>query len=246
MEYTLDEYGEAMDPHQLAIARLAWARALGLPDDALSASGVFETSTSDSIALLRLGAVHCLVGPAGLADRAAGRALDEFTDPSALLSLTDDRSARCVGPEVLFFATDYVAAGAEPAEGDEPLVSHELQHARAVANGCPPDDAAELHLDQHDPSFTILTDDEHPTSTAGYLEREGLVADVAVLTTPEHRRRGLASTVGRIATDAALDGGLIPQFRVHRDNFAGHALAHKLGYVEGGLHVSLNVQQQEG
>ncbi|MFD4367851.1 GNAT family N-acetyltransferase [Rhodococcus sp. NPDC058521] len=235
-----------MDSHQLAIARLAWARTLGLSDDALSNSGTHEGGSSTTVEFLRLGDVCALVGPTYLTDRTAGSALDAFADPATLLSLTEDRSARCIGPEILYFATDYAAVGAGPEDGgpddDGPLVSREPHHAHAVARLCPPDDIADLHLDQQDTSFTILTDDEYPTSTAGYLEKEGLVADVAVLTAPTHRRNGLASAVGRFATDDALDSGLIPQFRVHRDNFAGQALARRLGYIEGGLRLSLNVQ----
>lgn len=239
-----------MDSHQLAIARLAWARTLGLSDDALAGSGTHEGGSATTIEFLRLGDVCTLVGPAYLTDRAAGSALDTYADPAMLLSLTEDRSARCVGPEILYFATDYADVGAGPENGgpedDDPLVSRDPHHAHAVARLCPPDDIADLHLDQQDTSFTILTNDESPTSTAGYREREGLVADVGILTAPAHRRYGLASAVGRFATDDALDSGLIPQFRVHRDNFAGRALARRLGYIEGGLRLSLNVQPKEG
>lgn len=235
-----------MDSHQLDIARLAWARALGLVDDALTTSGVRVTPHSHAITFLRLGDVDTLAVPAPLVERAQERPLTDFTDPSALLSLTDDRSARHTGPTTLHFASDYAASSPEPDANESPLVSDDPAHAHTLAAGCPPDDLTESALAQCDTTFTLLRDDEIPVASAGYTELEGLVADVAALTAPDCRRCGHASTIGRITTDEALDSGLIPQFRVHRDNFAAHALARTLGYTETGVHMSVNVQPHTG
>lgn len=234
-----------MDPHQLAIARLAWARTLGLPDDALTTSGVRVARDSDTVSFLRLGDVCTLVGPASSVDRSRGRPLTDFTDPSSLLSLVDDRSARYTGPMALLFASDYADSAPGPDEDERPLVSDDPAHAQAVAARCPPDDAAEAALAQWQSQRTLLTDDEVPTASAGYRELEGLLADFGALTSPEYRRLGHASVIGRITTDDALDSGLVPQCRVHRDNFAAHRLARTLGYVEAGLYASVNVQPHE-
>lgn len=231
-----------MDPHQVAIARLAWARTLGLPDDALTNPGVQVAPDSDTISFLRLGDVCTLVGPAWSVDRAQGTALTGFSDPSTLLSLVDDRSARYTGPMVLFFASDYAGSTSGLDKDERPLVSDDPAHARAVAARCPPDDAAEAALAQWQKRLTLLTDDEVPTASAGYTELAGLLADFGALTSPEYRRLGHASVIGRITTDDALDSGLVPQSRVQRDNFAAHRLARTLGYVEAGLYASVNVQ----
>lgn len=235
-----------MEPHQLAIARLAWARTLGLDDDALTTSGVRvahagPASGTDTLSFLRLGDVSTLVGPGRLTDKVDGGHLEDLADPAALLALSNNPSARCTGPEVLLFVSDYPELSADPGD-DQPLVSNDPAHARAVADQCPPDDVTESALDHLETVFTLLTDDETPIASAGYSELEGLISDFGVLTAPGQRRKGFASIIGRIATEDALDTGLIPQFRVHRDNFAARTLAHTLGYVEAGMHTSVNVQ----
>ncbi|NLE82225.1 MAG: GNAT family N-acetyltransferase [Rhodococcus sp.] len=233
-----------MEPHQLAIARLAWARALGLDDDALTTSGVRAANPAPArriLSFLRLGDVCTLIGPAELIETVDDENLEDLADPAALLTLTNDPSARCTGSEVLLFTSDYTESSPHP-DDEQPLVSSDPAHSRTLAGLCPPDDVTESALGHRETVFTLLTDDETPIATAGYSEFEGFVADVGVLTAPDQRRKGFASIIGRIATEDALDSGLVPQFRVHRDNFAARALARSLGYSETGIHTSVNVQ----
>ncbi|MBC2643243.1 MULTISPECIES: GNAT family N-acetyltransferase [unclassified Rhodococcus (in: high G+C Gram-positive bacteria)] len=234
-----------VDSHHLDIVRLAWSRELGLPDDALATRpdaddrAVRVDDETDTIRFLRLGEASALVGPRWAIERADAHTSGELAESATLLALTQDRSGRCAGPMVLAFATDYQ----DPATGTPPLVSHEYDHVRHVEAASPPDDVTEARLGDRDRWFTILDDAQQPVASAGYAEFQGFLADVGVLTVPAFRRRGLGATVAGIATDDALDSGLIAQCRSPRDNLASRALAARAGYRELGTYSAVTLSR---
>ncbi|WP_072687431.1 GNAT family N-acetyltransferase [Rhodococcus marinonascens] len=234
-----------MDSHHLDIIELAWSRELGLPDDALSSHpdaggrAIRVDDEADNIRFLRLGEASALVGPRWAIERADDHTPDELTEPAILLALTHDRSGRCAGPLVLSFGTEYQ----EPVTGRPPLVSYERDHVRQVEAACPPDDVAEAHLGGRDRRFTILDDAEHPMASACYAEFQGFLADVGALTAPAFRRRGLGAQIAGIATDDALDSGLIAQYRSPRNNLAARTLATHVGYRELGTYAMVTISR---
>ncbi|MCQ4119790.1 GNAT family N-acetyltransferase [Rhodococcus tibetensis] len=231
-----------MDPHHLDIVRLAWSRELGLPDDALTAGPDRATRANqetDTIRFLHLLDTSAMVGPAWALGRAERLSARELTEPATLLSLTQDRSARCSGPVTLWFTSEYQ----EPPTGQPPLVSDDRGHVREVETVCPPDDVTEAHLSSRDRCFTILDDAQQPVSCAGYDEFQGFVADVAVLTAPQFRGRGLGTRAVGIATDDALDSGLIAQFRTPRDASGSRRLSARSGYRELGTYIEVTISR---
>lgn len=236
----------SVDSHHLDIIRLAWSRELGLPDDALATHPDADDRTvrvdddTDTVRFLRLGETSALVGPRWAIERADGHTAEELTESATLLALTQDRSGRCAGPVVLAYGTDYQ----DPVTGPPPLVSHERDHVRQVEAACPPDDVAEARVAERERWFTILDDAQQPAGCAGYTEFQGFLADVGVLTAPEFRRRGLGATVAGIATDDALDAGLIAQCRSPRDNPASRALAARAGYRELGTYTEVTISRR--
>lgn len=67
-----------------------------------------------------------------------------------------------------------------------------------------------------------------------------ILADMRVLTDPDHRRHGYAAVVGRLATNDAIDDGLIPQWRARPENTTARRLAARLDYVEiGACHTAV-------
>jgi predicted GNAT family acetyltransferase len=64
-----------------------------------------------------------------------------------------------------------------------------------------------------------------------------------VLTVPAFRRRGLGAAVAGIATDDALDSGLIAQCRSPRDNLASRALAARTGFRELGTYSAVTLSR---
>ena len=227
-----------MDPHISSIAALAWCRALGLPDDALVEPGCV-TRVDDSgrdVRLLAVGRTTAIVGP-----RAAVSRLGAEPDPAEL----DAPRAEAVvaghagRTEILGLCTDWIDA----TRVDNPLISHDPEDLAELLRRCPPDDVTEAELSPARPSrvFVLLDDDHRPLTGAAYSELGSLLADVRVVTTPEARRRGLASTVVTLATHDALDAGLVPLARMRRDNRGARTLAAVSGYDIWGTLVTVRV-----
>lgn len=229
-----------VDGHQIDIIRLAWARELGLADRAFDDPGVRHIRVDEATGRIRLVTIAgstALVGPAWAIDRAEHHSDGELTRPGGLLALAKDHSGRCSGPVALAWAADFGKAVAV----EEPLVSHELEHVRALESACPPDDVAEAALSDKAHWFTVVDDAHRPLASSAFAEWQGIIADMGALTRPAVRRRGFGATAARLATNDALDAGLIPQWRAHRDNVASRRLAAHLGYDELGTVVSIAV-----
>ncbi|MEE2035008.1 GNAT family N-acetyltransferase [Rhodococcus chondri] len=226
-----------MDPHLTSIAALAWCRELGLDDDALATPGLV-TRVDDSapvVQVLHIGESTAIVGPSR-----AVAALTEVEaahrDEAAVRAATAGHAGRT---EVLSLCADWIDAS----RVDDPLISHRAADFAELLRRCPPDDATEVELTASEqPRAFVLLDDEHrPLSGAGYGEVHSLLADLRVLTVPDHRRRGLAATVTTLATHDALDAGLIPMWRARRDNLAARGLAAVSGYLEWGTRITVRL-----
>ena len=66
-----------------------------------------------------------------------------------------------------------------------------------------------------------------------------ILAPLGVLTAPSARRQGWATRAAAVATNEALDRGLIPQWRARTGNTASLALAEKLGYLPLGRQTTV-------
>ncbi|SNS87678.1 GNAT family N-acetyltransferase [Rhodococcoides kyotonense] len=231
-----------MDSHHHDIIRLAWSRHLGLEDSALRDGHRHISVTPDetSVTFARFGDASALVGPEDAVTAAADLSDDDLARRGTLASLTR-ASGRIQGPIVLSYAAD---VGTDLGRHD-PLISHDLSHVLELESRCAPDDVIAADLTRRRSWFTVLDDDRPadsatPLACAAYLEWEGVLADVGVLTSPTARRRGNAQVVARLATNDAFDEGMIPQWRCGEENGTARRLAARLGYEEWGVFVSVD------
>lgn len=244
-----------MDSHQLDIVRLAWCRHLGLDDKALddtaldTAAHRVEHVVDDdarSVTVLQLAGTVVVSGPRWALELTRGVGTDELFGRPGLAALLDGTApgrTHSDGPLVLAYGGEI----GHSIDVHDPLVSHRRAHLLAVEAHCSAGDTVEAHLGRTDElarSFTILGDDRPADSadslaTAGYAEWQSILADVSVLTAPAHRRRGYAHAVAQLATNDAIDEGLIPQWRARTENSIARRLAARLGYTEAGMYVSV-------
>jgi GNAT superfamily N-acetyltransferase len=82
--------------------------------------------------------------------------------------------------------------------------------------------------------------DAELAAVAGYEVWSGRIAHIAVLTHPAHRGRGLGAVVVRHVARAAVDAGLVAQYRTLASNTPSLGIADALGFV--GYAVSLAVR----
>jgi GNAT superfamily N-acetyltransferase len=235
-----------LDPGSAAIIQLAWARHLGLDDDAFGsslASGervVRADETAKTVEFVRLFGSSALVGPQWLIDAAAGIPDDEMAHHVTLLTLTRSHGGHGLGAAALFFADDLPLR--QPAE--ELTVSHGNPAAIELEGLCPPDDVNEVGLSELENRYTIVHEVDGrqvPVACGAYAEWEGLLGHLGVLVDPEWRRRGLGSLAASIAAHEALAAGLTVQWRAEVSNTGAVALARQLGLTAGGIQTSVQL-----
>jgi GNAT superfamily N-acetyltransferase len=235
-----------LDPGSAAIIQLAWARRLGLDDDAFGAaltSGeriVRADETVQTVEFVRLFGSSALVGPQWVIDAAAGIPDQEMAQHVTLLTLTRSHGGHGLGAAALFFADDLPLR--QPSE--ELTVSHGNAEAIELEGLCPPDDVNEVGLSDLENRYTIIHEVEGrrvPVACGAYTEWEGLLGQLGVLVDPEWRRRGLGSLAASIAAHEALVAGLTVQWRAEVSNTGAVALARKLGLAAGGIQTSVHL-----
>ncbi|MFI8568963.1 GNAT family N-acetyltransferase [Rhodococcus sp. NPDC078407] len=244
MDVPLFDIGR-FDSHKLDIVRLAWCRRLGLDDTTLDtdADRVDHLVTTDDITVLHLAGTTVVAGPDWALESSRSVPGMPGTERTWLSALLGDRSERYeIGSHTLAYGSEI----GHSIDVHDPLISHDAVHARNLAAQCSDADVAEAFGDAVSREwFTLLGDDRPADSarslaTAGYSEEQLILADMRVLTDPDHRRRGHAQVVGRLATNDAIDDGLIPQWRSRPENSIARRLAARLGYIEiGACHTAV-------
>ncbi|MET3367866.1 UNVERIFIED_CONTAM: GNAT superfamily N-acetyltransferase [Jeotgalibacillus campisalis] len=244
-----------LEPTSAAIIQLAWARRLGLDDDAFaSAAARLTTSSADpgdpgnrivrvdnsarALVFLRLFGVSALVGPQWALDNAAAIADTQLAQHVTLLTITRSHGGHGLGSSALFFADDLPLQ--QPS--DELTVSQGNPEAISLEGLCPPDDVNEVGLQGLEHRFTIMHPEEDqptPVACGAYAEWEGILANMGVLVAPPWRRRGLGTLAASIAAHEALASGLTLQWKADVSNTGALAMARSLGFATGGLHASV-------
>jgi hypothetical protein len=152
-----------------------------------------------------------------------------------MLAAAADHGGRLLGQACLAFTDAYVP-------GDELGVAVVTDDPAAVVDlekACPPDDVTEVGLAEMGRALVTLDELDRPTAGAGYQEWEQIIAHLGVLTPPPFRRQGFGLLASAIATNDALDAGLIPQWRARVENRASRAIAARLGFVEIGSQTTV-------
>ncbi|WP_129337426.1 GNAT family N-acetyltransferase [Cellulomonas endophytica] len=228
------EQAGALEENTVAIVRLGWARSLGLPDDALAAR-VVEVPRDDVVSVVRLFGTVVAVGPAWFLDDPAGWHLD---GPALLRGVAARAGTRprLLGAAALAYADAYV----EHPGLSEVEVSDEPSALAEVVRRCPADDVGESGLTEMERVLVTLADgSDEGLAAAGHDVRGGLVAQLGVLTPPERRGQGHGLLAAALATNDALDAGLVAQWRCRTGHDASLRLAARLGYVPAGSQTTV-------
>ena len=219
-----------MDPNSEAIIRLAWTQAFGLDPSRLDveeAGRVLHTRPEGEVlSVVRLGAQTLVVGPAWAVQAADSLPDDDICRVSALLQVTADHGGRALGEAALAYTDDYIS---EP-DLESAVVTDDEQAVLDLERACPPDDVTEVGLTELTARFVLLGPGDAPLAGAGFDLWSGIIAQMGVLTARDSRRSGHGHRIAALATNAALDEGLIPQWRIPVDHDSAGAMAAGLGY----------------
>lgn len=229
-----------MEANTEAIIRLAWSRLLSLDDDALAplpGRRIYRRDEgAEAVSFLSLFGQSVFSGPSWAVEQAERLDDDRLRSLRTILTICSGHHGRSLGEATLAYADEYV----ELPDLDG-LVSKEPDSLAALERTCPPDDVSEVRLGEMDQTF-VLVEEETPTEAiagSGYSEWAGILAQVGVLTGLAHRRTGHGRSMAGVATNEALDAGLVPQWRARADNPALRRISATLGYTEVGSQTTV-------
>lgn len=248
----------ALQEHTLALVRLAWTRAFGLPDDALSAPpdrpafgaphrvevrldprAPLPGEASPGAAVLQLGLTTLVAGPDWFLTSCRPLAPEELALESTLLRLGAAHGVRSRGERVLYCAD----AAPEVAAAQSIAVSFDSSHALEVGALSSADDVAAAGLARWGGTASLVpvsADDAGggvACAAAGYDVFSGLLARLGVLTVPRLRGKGLGTYAAASAMESAWLDGLVPAALVPEGQTAARHIAVAVGMEPVGTYT---------
>lgn len=248
------------------IVKLAWARMLHLGDTALDTGdpGVRVEVVDDDAAaatFVRLFDRTVIFGPSEVVGDARRIKASHLAEETTLLELVraHHAGARALGAAHLLYCEDPPQL---PSRYDV-AVSFEPEHVTRLMSTCPADDVATSGLadaqwaaalvadvpdegevagpDVHVPGPTGSGDDDADTvlAAAGREVWEHVIAQLGLLTHPEHRSHGHGRFIAAVAMEEALADGLVPQWRAAVENPASRRVALQLGFIPAGTQTTV-------
>lgn len=212
----------------------AWATAMGAPPSPRSTGEWIHLvrASSDAVVSVRVGGVGLTVAPEHLADQVSR------LDPVTLLD-ADLLAVALPGGASPFGTAELLTLGA---------AGHAL-NPRTDARAARPADVSSLrdHLAAEEWAESGLCDAERvwasgpsgeALAAAGFSRWSSDVAHFCVASASASRRRGHATAAASRAVSAALEEGLVPQWRSRRGNDASFRLALSLGFSPAGIQAT--------
>ena len=144
------------------------------------------------------------------------------------------RAVDTLGPAELAYAD---AAGFRPAPGPVEWLEPADPGLRPLLDAVPPAEAGESGLAEADSRLAVVRAGGVVVAAAGWHDWPAGTAHVGVLTAAGHRDRGLAGRVAGAVTAAALERGLLPQWRARVA--PSQRVARRLGYRTLGRQLSV-------
>lgn len=251
-----------MGPDTKQTIRQAWAELLDVQELAgggLDGGGLAggdrilrEVPEADTVSFVRVLGQGVLSGPAWALQRATNLRDDELSLLPVLMRLASDHGARPLGAAELSYTDARVEHADLPLTQDEAAVV-------GLEEACSPDDVDEVGLGSMPHRWVLLegpdravaesSNDEParvpaPLAGSGYVVWADRLAHMGVLTNPSARGRGYGVLAAAVGTNAALDAGLIPQWRARWDNEASKRLAQVLGYEFVGIQTTVFIDPE--
>ncbi|MFI6600588.1 GNAT family N-acetyltransferase [Nonomuraea sp. NPDC050536] len=181
------------------------------------------------------GAILATVPDPQLVEPLRGALLEHAGDLAGLAAGLD--AADVLGPATLAYlaAEDFAAAHDDAIEA-LPADHHDL---RDLMTSVEKQDADESGLEEITSSAFVLRSGPKVIAAAGYRDWLNTAAHMSVLTSPEHRGRGLARGVASAAVADALANKLLPQWRARPE--PSRRVARALGFQEVGSQISIRL-----
>ncbi|WP_306233450.1 GNAT family N-acetyltransferase [Agrococcus beijingensis] len=207
--------------------RAAWAEALGVTATVFDGEGITWVARDDlDVALVvELGAAMVVAAPRAVLPALEHQHRFTLRDADAIAALLP--RSRAIGSSHLLFAT------ARPAAPSHPVVVGDDRDLVKVREAVSPAEWDESGVEPMERHWAVREGGE-PVAIAGYQRWRSTIAHIGVVATPLARGRGCAAAAATAAVCAAIDAGLVAQWRCRIGNAASLRLADRLGFTRIG------------
>ncbi|MBO1770260.1 GNAT family N-acetyltransferase [Agrococcus sp. TF02-05] len=227
----MTQMSDASHLHRTSLAA-AWAEALG------TAPGAFDVEPRtlvrrddlDAVIVVELGDAMVVAAPS--AALAALAALDR----AALLDATA-LAAALPGSRPLGSA-HLLIAEARPPDPAHPVDAADDRDVRLVRESVAEDEWDESGVEPMELRWSVRLDGR-PVAIAGFEPWRSRLAHIGVVAASAERGRGFAASAATGAVLAALDAGLVPQWRCRVGHTASLRLAERLGFARAGTQAAV-------
>lgn len=207
--------------------RAAWAEAVGVPITAFDGEGVTWVPREDlhSVVVVELGTAMAVAAPQRALTLLATQHRTTLRDATATAAALP--GSLPVGSAHLLFT------GTRPAAASHPVVpgdDRDLVKVRAAVTETEWAEAGVEPMERH----WAVRDGRDPLAVAGYQRWHTTIAHIGVVAATGHRGHGYAAAAATGAVSAAIDAGLIAQWRSRVGNTASLRLADRLGFTRIG------------
>lgn len=238
-----------MRPGTEETIRQAWAQILGLESLGTGARMLRVDPAAETVTFVRICGRSVLSGPQWAIDRAKNLRDDELALLPVLMRLASDHGARPLGAAELSYIDTRVEHADLPTTQDEAAVA-------TLEAACSHEDVDEVGLRSMPHRWVLLdrpasavaeageAEAPVPLAGSGYAVWADRLAHMGVLTSPAARGRGYGVLAAAVGTDAALDAGLIPQWRARWDNEPSKRIAQVLGYDLSGSQTTVFIDPE--
>lgn len=211
----------------------AWATALGVPSaDIRRDEWVFvERADLTAVVVARVDGFGLVAAPQRVLDQLRDVSRELLLDADAIASMFPD--AEPIGSADLLFAERSPRSSPSTVIAARPL---DLATMRAGVSTAEWEEGGIEETERH---WVALEPAGGPAAVAGFSRWRGELAQMGVLAAPQHRGSGDAYAAAAAATDAALDAGLIAQWRSRQGNQASRGLAQRLGFTQLGVQAAV-------
>ncbi|GLI26170.1 putative acetyltransferase [Agromyces rhizosphaerae] len=159
----------------------------------------------------------------------------ESVGRAELRSRLDDAGLELNGADLVSYLTLEArrsVAAPPPAPGTRALTAADVSEFARFSADAPEDDLDEAYVElDHWVALGTFVDGRLVAAASMYPWRDSTVADIGVITLPEHRGRGLGRRLVQAIAAEALARGHEPQYRHQAGNAASAALARSAGFA---------------
>ncbi|WP_051222600.1 GNAT family N-acetyltransferase [Agrococcus lahaulensis] len=227
----MTEMSDASHPHRASLAA-AWAEALGTAFGAFDRDGTTLVPRDDlaAVIVVELGDAMVVAAPSAALDALAGRDRATLLDAAAV-------SAALPGSRPLGSA-HLLVAGARPPAPAHPVVAADDRDVRLVREVVAEDEWEEAGVEPMERLWAVRIGGR-AVAIAGFEPWRSRLAHIGVVAAGAQRGRGVAASAAAAVVGAALDAGLVPQWRCRVGHTASLRLAERLGFTRVGVQAAV-------